>query len=187
MKALLDLLTAPERRILALLCALLAAALVFQVGFATREKRAYREGMEILSSHQTEYEQLKEKNRKKKREWGLWDQARRDVVEVESRYLYREDRNVNELRLDLRKIFNRAGIPASSELKYDYGDLEGKELRRVKVSFVFKGSYAFLKRLLYEVEKYPKFLMIERIDFLDIDTRTGKLELNVELAGYYGI
>jgi hypothetical protein len=35
------------------------------------------------------------------------------------------------------------------------------------------------------VEEVPKFLFIERIDFLDIDTARDALELRVVLAGYY--
>ena len=53
------------------------------------------------------------------------------------------------------------------------------------MSFGATGSYLSLKRFFNAVENHPVFLVIERIDFSDIDTQRGKLELRMELAGYY--
>jgi len=53
------------------------------------------------------------------------------------------------------------------------------------ISFDIKGSYLSLKRFIHSVEEFPKFLLIEKIDFLNIDARGNVLELRVVLAGYY--
>jgi hypothetical protein len=67
---------------------------------------------------------------------------------------------------------------------FDYADWE-KESKRARVSFTLAGPYVSLKRFIHQVEIHPKFLMIERVDFRDIDTQSGQIELNLVLAGYY--
>jgi hypothetical protein len=42
-----------------------------------------------------------------------------------------------------------------------------------------------LKGLIQLVEEFPKFLIVEKIDFLEIDDRSSILELKIVLAGYY--
>lgn len=167
------------------LCVLVAAGFVFHTGFALKQKRTYTRSVASLAAQEQAYERLLESNRQKKREWLRWDQARRDVVAVEAEYLYREDKDVNLLRKDLQDIFRAAGVQAASELKFDYAEIEREKLRRVGVSFTITGRYFSLKKLLHQVENHPRFLMVERVDFVDIDSRTGRLELRIELAGYY--
>ena len=106
--------------------------------------------------------------------------------EIEKKYFYKEDKNINQLRLDLRKIFGAARVRVTSDLLYDWADLEEEKLKRVSVQFNLAGSYAALKRFIHQVEIHPKFTMVERIDFRDIDTQSGRIELRIELAGYYG-
>lgn len=185
MKELFDLLGAKERRFLVLLCILLAAVLIFYSGFALKEKRAYSHAVEVLPSQQTEYERIREQNSEKKRERMLWDEAQQDVLQIEDRYFYREEGNINELREDFRKILRNAQIRVTSDLRFEYSEFEGQEMKTVKVSFIMTGSYFALKKLLHSIEQYPKFIMVQRIDFLDIDTQSGMIELRIELVGYY--
>jgi hypothetical protein len=42
-----------------------------------------------------------------------------------------------------------------------------------------------MKKFIFEVERHPKFLMIEKIDFEDISAQGGEIELVIILAGYY--
>jgi hypothetical protein len=186
MKELFDLLEAKERQFLVMLCIFLAAVLIFYSGFALKEKREYFRSVDILSSQQAEYERIKEQNAEKKSIWMMWDEAKRDIAEIETAYFYREEKNVNELREDLRKIFQNAKIRMSSDLRFEYSEFEGQEMKTVKVSFRMTGFYFALKKLLHSIEKYPKFIMVERIDFLDIDSQSGMIELRIELVGFYG-
>jgi hypothetical protein len=59
------------------------------------------------------------------------------------------------------------------------------KIKKVSATFNLRGSYVSLKRFIHTVEEFPKFLLIERIDFLDIDTARDALVLRVVLAGYY--
>jgi hypothetical protein len=115
----------------------------------------------------------------------MWDEAHEDFIHIEEKYFYREDGNINELREDLRKILRNAQIQVTSDLRFEYSEFQGNEMKTVKVSFIMTGFYFALKKLLHSIEKYPKFIMVERIDFLDIDTQSGMIELRIELVGYY--
>jgi hypothetical protein len=185
MKELFDFLEAKERQFLVMLSILLAGVLIFYSGFALKEKRGYFRSVDILSSQQTDYERIKEQNSEKKRAWMMWDEARRDIAEIETEYFYREEENVNELREDLRKIFQNSKIRMTSDLRFEYSEFEGREMKTVKVSFTMTGFYFALKRLLHSIERYPKFIMVERIDFMDIDPQSGMIELRIELVGFY--
>lgn len=185
MKELFDFLEAKERQFLAALCILLAVVLIFFSGFALKEKRAYFRSVQMLPSRQTEYERVREQNIDKKRERMMWDEAHEDLIQIEGKYFYREDENINELREDLRKILRNAQIRITSDLRFEYSEFQGNEMKTVRVSFIMTGFYFALKKLLYSIEQYPKFIMVERIDFLDIDTQSGMIELRIELVGYY--
>ena len=184
MKELFDRLEKRERQILVVLCVLFAAAMIFHSAFALRQKKIYFRSTEFFPSQQKEFEKTKKSNRDAKMEWLKWAEARKDMREIENTYFYKEYVDINELRLDLRKIFERATIRVISDLIFDYQDLEGEDLKKVRVSFATSGPYATLKRFIHQVEIHPKFLMIERIDFRDIDTQAGSIELNIVLAGY---
>jgi len=118
-------------------------------------------------------------------EWLQWDEARRDIADVEKKYFYRENKNINKMRLDLRKIFRVSNIRVVSDLMFDYADWEEENLKKVRVKFTMAGPYIALKRFIHQIEIHPKFLMTERIDFRDIDTQNGRIKLNIVLAGYY--
>ena len=185
MKELFDLLDRNERKILILLCVVLAVALIFHFGFAVKQKKDYSHSTESLPNQQKEFAKMKELNREIKAEWLSWDEAKRDIAEIEKNYLYSENEKINQLRLDLREIFRAAKVRVISDLLFDYADWDDERLKKVRVNFTMAGFYFALKRFIHQVEIHPKFLMIERIDFRDIDTQTGRVELQVELAGYY--
>ena len=185
MKELFDLLDAKERQLLVLLCILLSAVLVFHSAFALKEKRTYFRSVKSLPIQEKEFERIREQTSEKKREWVMWDEARRDSVEIGTKYFYREDKNINELRQDLRRIFQNAQVQILSDLRFEYDEFQDSEMKIVKVSFTMAGPYFSLKKLIHQVEMHPKFLMIERIDFMNINTQSGRIELRIELAGYY--
>jgi hypothetical protein len=185
MKELFDLLTKRERKVLVLLCSLFIAGLFFHQAFALKKKQAYDHAVQSLPDRQKEYAQILEANKDIKFEWSRWDEARQDIEDIENSYFYRGNRSISQLRLDLRKIFRASNIRVVSDLIFDYADWEEENLKRVRVNFTMAGPYNALKRLIYQIEIHPKFLMIERIDFRDIDTQSGRVELNIAIAGYY--
>ena len=185
MKELFDLLEKSERKVLILLCLLLAVAVIFHQGFAVKQKKTLRYAVQSQPTLQKELANIEESNKNTEMEWQQWQDAEQDIAAVEKRYFYKENKNVNRLRLDLRKIFQEAGIRVTSDLLFDWADWEETRLKKVRVRFTLAGPYGALKRFIHRVEIHPKFLMIERIDFRDIDTQTGRIELQIELAGYY--
>jgi Tfp pilus assembly protein PilO len=52
-------------------------------------------------------------------------------------------------------------------------------------TFQISGPYALIKRFVYEVEHFPRFLIVEKVDFVDIQRQSGALKLKITLAGYF--
>jgi len=186
MKKIFDLLDDKEKKTLSVLCVLIAGVVLFLLLISLSQKRSY---FNALSSHtvkQKNYEQLNKAKIEKKGEWIRWQEARRDMDELKKKYFYDDDKEgFEQLRLDLEQLLNKARINVSSRKKYDYVEFKGETIKKVNVTFDIKGSYLSLKRFIHSVEEFPKFLLIEKVDFLNIDAGGNVLELRVVLAGYY--
>lgn len=184
MKEIFDLLSEKERRTVGWLCLLLVVPLVFLLFIARGERQAYVRTLEDVSVKEKTYQELVSRNSEKEKEWLRWQEAVRDKKDISEKYFYKDNNAFEELRKNLEKIFNQIGVYASRK-NYDYADLRKGNLKKVIASFDWKGTYPSLKRFLHAVEKFPKFLIVEKIDFLNIDSQSGMLELKVTLAGYY--
>ncbi len=90
------------------------------------------------------------------------------------------------MRIDIQRILTQARIP-SSQKKYNYTEYTKEKINKMSLSFNVRGTYQSLKKFIQAVEEFPKFLIVEKIDFLDIDAAGGVLELKIVLAGYYEI
>ena len=117
----------------------------------------------------------------------MWQEARRDMEDVGEKYFYKEKDGFNQLRIDLEQILSEARMRVLGRKKYEYVEYEQERVNKVNISFNQSGSYMALKQFIDTVERFPKFLVIEKIEFLDIDPAWGDLELRVTLAGYYEI
>jgi Tfp pilus assembly protein PilO len=73
------------------------------------------------------------------------------------------------------------------QINYRYLDLEKVPIKKIVLSFNYSGTYAELKRFLAIVERFHKFLAVEKIDFQKADAESGVLNLKLTLAGYYEI
>jgi Type II secretion system (T2SS), protein M subtype b len=119
-------------------------------------------------------------------QWKLWEDAGRDLAELRTGYFYEEQESGQTLREDLQKIFAQAGT-VITDLAYSYSDLEKEQVRKTVVTFTYTGTYAGLRRLLAVLEAFPKFLVIENIDFPRTGSGGERLSAKLTLAGYYGI
>ncbi len=186
MKKIFDLLDDKEKKTLIVLCVMIAGVVLFLLLISLSQRRSY---FNALSSHtvkQRDYEQLNKTKIEKEGEWIRWQEARGDMDELEKKYFYNGDKEGFErLRLDLEQLLNKARINVSSRKRYNYVEFKGETIKKVSVTFDIKGSYLSLKRFINSVEEFPKFLLIEKIDFLNIDAGGNVLELRVVLAGYY--
>ncbi len=184
MKEFFSMLNERERKKLRLLGLLLVVGVLFLLVISLGQRRSFGRLQNLLQARQKILAEVKEKQAKSDEEWSRWQGSYEDIKELEDTYFYRGENGHNQLRLDLEKIMAEAGVSAKF-LKYDYSR-PGKETgAKVSISFTFVGSYAMLKKFLEVVEYFPKFLMLEKIDFARISGEGNILELKIVLAGYY--
>jgi hypothetical protein len=186
MNALFDLFNDAERRTLARLGVVAVVALALGLALFVRLKVGL-EKERTASVHSRESAQRTVKLRDQARaEWKRWEDAGRDLAELRTGYFYDEDSGVQVLRQDLQKIFAQAGTTIT-DLNYGYSDLEKEKVRKTLVTFTYSGTYAGLKKLLAVLEAFPKFLVIEKVDFPRTGSGGERLSAKLTLAGYYGI
>jgi hypothetical protein len=173
-----------ERNRIRTLALFLALALVFLFLVSLRERGTYRRLVGQLEAQKKAFVGLDKERSATSRESARWQEADKDLSDLKKSYFYQEEGGVNALRLDLRQLFDKSGIKARS-LKFDYADLEREKARKVNHTNNNTGSYPVLKQFLEAIEQFPKFLYIERLDFMRITDGGSSLELKVTLAGYY--
>lgn len=184
MKEIFNFLSETEKKILGFLCILIGLGLVFIVLISLPRRSGYFKALSSLTDIQKNHQELERISLEKKKEWQSWQAARRDMDELRTKYFYDEKDVIQKLRLDLDRIFRQVRVPVH-QISYDYAEFKGVKIKKVSATFNLRGSYVSLKRFIHAVEEFPKFFLIERIDFLDIDTARDALVLRVVLAGYY--
>jgi hypothetical protein len=186
MNALFELFDDGERRtLLRLGVAALIVLVAFLLLFARLKGGLERERRASVHSQEAAQRAVKERDAARA-EWKRWEDAGRDLAELRTGYFYDESEGVQVLRQDIQKIFARAGT-AITDLNYGYSDLEREQVRKTLVTFTYSGTYAGLKRLLAVLEAFPKFLVIEAVDFPRTGSGGERLSAKLTLAGYYGI
>jgi Tfp pilus assembly protein PilO len=186
MKELVKFLEPGERKFLVGLSVLLGALLVFLLAFTLGAGGAFSRRAAAVNSLRRQFQSADRERTALRQEFSQWEEAGRDGLALRQDRFYRESNGINELRLDLQEVFSGVGLEFP-QAKFDYSELEKEKARKVAVSFNFSGSYGLLKQFLAEVEKQPRFLFVERINFLNIDTGSGNLLLKITLAAYYAI
>jgi Tfp pilus assembly protein PilO len=184
MKETFDSLSQKEKKVLKIFSALLVLVLLILTFMALKERNAYSRSLSSLSLKQKEYQKLDLDRMEEEKEGQRWEKALRDIEELEASYFYDEQEGPNQLRLDLQKIFEESQMNVS-RIKYTYAQFEKEKIKRVSISFNITGSYFSLKRFINSVEKLPRFLLVEKIDFLDTSADGNFLTLKMSLAGYY--
>ncbi len=185
MNVLFDLIDDRERRTLLRIGLAVVVALVvclavfvrFRIGLQREKAASFR-------LHQTAQRTVLARD-KAKASWARWEDAGRDLTELEASYFYEESAGTQTLRQDLEKIFAQAGT-IITDIDYVYTDLEKEKARKTLATFTYQGTYAGLKRLLAVIESFPKFLVIERLEFPRTGSGGERLSAKMTLAGYYG-
>ncbi len=173
-----------EKRLLRVLALAFLLVLAFFVFFSLGQRRRYLGLESDLQVREKVASEATGSLSASAEECSRWEQAEQDMAELKKRYFFKETEGLNELRVDLQKILAESGIALRS-IRYNYMNLEKGSFRRVNVTFTFTGSYPILKRFLDTVERFPKFLVLEKIDFIKVSAGGNVLELRVVLAGYY--
>jgi Tfp pilus assembly protein PilO len=186
MNAIFSRLNGKERRMLERLgvAALLLLAVSLAVGL--RERNAYFDAKDSLEATQARRRNDEKSRAAVEEQWRRWQDARRDLESLRGTYFYEEKTIFRSLRLDLQQIFNRTGMDVP-QIDYSYSDVDKGQIKKIVVVFDYTGAYADLKKFLAAVESFPKFLSVEKIDFLKPEEDSGVLHLKVTLAAYYEI
>jgi len=186
MKEVFSQLSDRERQRIRLLVLLLFVGVVFLLVVSSVQRRSFMRLQNRLQARQQVLAELETKRAASTQEWAMWQASYRDIEELGKTYFYRGKEDLNQLRLDLEKILAEAGVNAKF-LKYDYSTPGKNKVEKVNISFTFVGSYIILRRFLEVVERFPRFLMLEKVDFARVSAEGNVLELRIVLAGYYEI
>lgn len=173
-----------ERIILEIVSFLLIIALAFLFFVGMKERNVYFHSLSSLSSKENEYQEMNLKKREKEREWQSWEKTVQDIRELHESHFYDEKEGIHNLRQDIQKIFNEANVQIS-QIRYTSVKFEKEKFKKINISFTFSGNYFGLKKFADAVEKFPKFLTLENIDFLETSATGGLLKLKMTLAAYY--
>jgi hypothetical protein len=184
MKEIFSALSEKERTWLRLLGLLFLIALFVLLFFSLGQRRSYFFLVEQLEATEKSAVAAESRRTQSLKRWQQSEQTAKDIQSLREKFFYHEGEEIEELRLDLRKIFSETGV-ISRSFRYDYANLEKEQIGKISVTFTFTGTYPILKRFLQTLEQYPKFLFLEKIDFLKIGGGGTQIDLKIILAGYY--
>jgi len=184
MKELFDLLRKKERKVLGATVLLLLLSLVFYSFVGLGEKRRYFRLNESFSAGEKNIQDLKASRDEKKLEWNRWKEASLDIKDLKNNYFYNKEDIIQDLRQDLEKVFRRNSIP-SPRITYNYNGLKVEKINNMTAIFNIEGHYNLVRKFIYDLENFQKFLIIEKIDFSEINTNSGVLKIKLAVAGYY--
>jgi hypothetical protein len=173
-----------EKRTLERLTAAVLFALALGLVLTMRQRSSYFEVRDSLATLQNRYRKVQKARTDAKVEWLRWQEAVRDMDSFKDTFFYDEKTVFRSLRMDLQRIFSQAGMNIPL-IGYRYSDLEKVPVKKIVIAFNYSGTYADLKRFLGILERFRKFLAVEKIDFQKADPESGLLNLKVTLAGYY--
>jgi len=184
MKELFDLLRKKERKVLGITVFLLLVSLVFYFFIGLGEKRRFFRLNESFFAGEKNIQDLKTNQDEKKLEWNRWKEASLDIEELKNNYFYNKEDIIQDLRQDLEKVFRKSSIP-SPRIKYNYNAGKAEKINNMTASFNIEGPYYLMRKFIYDLEMFRKFLIIEKIDFSEINTNRGVLKIKLTVAGYY--
>jgi len=184
MKDLFETLGEKEKARLQLLGLLFLVALFIFLFVSLGQRRSYYLLVDQLGARENAAAAAADKRAQGIAGWEQWEQTLKDIQTLKDSFFYHGEEAVNELRLDLEKLFLEAGINSRS-FRYNYANVEEGRIGRISITFNFTGTYPILKRFIQTLERFPKFLLLEKIDFQTIGGGGTVLELRIILAGYY--
>ena len=184
MNGLFSALNEKERRQLRLLCLLVLVAVFGLVLFSLGKRRSYQLSLETLRAREKLAASAEAKLAESAAQWAKWQEAGQDIKDLKEKFFYPGSGDISPLRLDLQTVFSEAGVSTRS-FRYHYVSADKERIGKINVTFTLIGSYAVLRRFLQALEKFPKFLLLEKIDFLKVGADGSILELRITLAAYY--
>ena len=175
-----------ERKVLKRLALVAVLALILGFALSFKQRSSYLQAKDVHVQSRESFLAIDGTLEKVKAERARWDEAKEDIEFFRNRFMYNDEDGINALRLDLEKIFDQAGLRVR-DISYNYAELEKGRVKKIVATFNYSGSYPNFKKLLGIIERFPKFLTVEKLDFTDTGTVSGILRVRLMLAGYYGI
>jgi len=184
MKKLFELLTRKDKNFLLVICLFLLAAGVFDLLFASAQKTKYYNATDRISKTKAALQTGEEDLERTRDDWNKWSRTERDLEDLKENFLYKESNVLTQARLDLEKMFRGTGIQVPS-MEYGYEEFEKEKIYLVRIHFIISENYSNLRQFIHTIETFPRFLILEKVDFLNVDVSSGILKLKITLAGYY--
>jgi Tfp pilus assembly protein PilO len=186
MNAIFERLNDKERTMLRRLGIAALAMLAVSLLLVLRLRNGYLDARDNLDLTREQLRSAEKTRAASQAEWIRWQQAGRDLESFRGTFFYDEKTLIRTLRMDLQQIFNETGMNVP-QIVYNYSDVDKGQIKRVAIVFNYAGTYADLKRFLAVVERFPRSLTVEKIDFLKTGEESGYLNLKLTLAAYYEI
>lgn len=184
MKELIEFLTDTEKKIIKFILIILALSFLF-LFFTLVWPRNQAAGVASkLNSQKKSFEQAKETRDKSEQLWLQWSEASRQLEELKKNWYYRGEDSLGQIRIDLEEIFHQAGLSLPA-LQYNYHNLEKSRIKKISFNLRLRTSYLSLRELLARLEAYPRFLLIEDIDFQNGGEGGSNLDLRLVVSAYY--
>ncbi len=184
MKELIEFLTDAEKRIIKFLLGFLVFSLIFFIFILLWPKNRAAEVEAKLSFQKKALERAKEARDRSEQIWLQWSEASRELEQLRNKWYYRGDESLGQIRIDLEEIFHQAGLSLPA-LQYNYHSLEKSKVKKISFNLRVRASYFSLRELLARLETFPKFLLVEDINFQRVSEDGSNLDLGLVVSAYY--
>jgi hypothetical protein len=182
-KDMIDLLSPADRKTALVLGLLALSSVVFFLMVPLNKKAAYTKFQQTAGRNERRLTQMESDRTEKLQNRNQWLQTENDIQTLGASFVYTND-SPTEMRLDVEKILRDNGIK-TPPIEYDYEDYPEEGFKKIRMGFVVTAPYYGLRKIIHSFETFPKFLVLERIEFLDIDERGVSIRVRLRLAGYY--
>jgi Tfp pilus assembly protein PilO len=186
MRKLFDLLTRKEKSILGILFILVLGALCLLLFVGISQKRSFTRAEQGKTELQRELASAQKKRDGMAEEWELWKAAGQDYQKIKEEYLYQAKDALPLMRADVERILQKARVRVP-QIRYEYEEFEEEHIQLIRFTFSIRGTYSRLKSFVHEIETFPKLIVMEKIDFVDIQPQSGFLTLRIHLVGYHDV
>jgi hypothetical protein len=183
MRELIELLNDRERQFLKIFLLGLCLCLVLLIFVLSWEKSRVENVKTELINRQKSLEQAQEARDKSQQLWRQWSEASRNLETLRENWYYQGEEGLRQMRLDLSQVMKASGLTLPP-IQYSYQDLEKGKIKKVSFNFRLRASYFALRDLIGQLESFPKFLLLEHLDFQAVEANGGSLDLRLVVAGY---
>lgn len=184
MKELIEFLTDRERKIIKTILIVFIFSLIFFLFALIWPKNQAARLEAKLNSQKKSLEKAQEARDKSQQLWLQWSEAGRQLEELKKTWYYRGEAEWRQIRIDLEEIFYRAGLSLPA-LQYNYHDLEKGKIRKISFNLRLRTTYLTLRDLIARLEAFPRFLLLEDIDFQNVGEGGSHLDLRLMISAYY--